>query len=72
MRASLVWKHFGIKVGFHPIMANVLHELSYAYSVVDAFTLRLLPHFRDEFKEIEKEFCAAGEYVGDRSYLLGA
>lgn len=29
-----------------------MHELSYAYSVVDAFTQRLLPMHRSEFESI--------------------
>ena len=52
MRSSIVWKYFGIKIGFHPIVADVLHELSYAYSVVDAFTKRLLPMHRKDFEDI--------------------
>ena len=71
MRSSIVWKYFGIKIGFHPIVADVLHELSYAYSVVDAFTTRLLPFFREEFLEIESKFEGGSEYKGDMSLLVG-
>lgn len=51
-RSSDEWRDFGLRIGFHPMVANVLHELSYAYSVVDAFTNRLLPMYRKEFGDI--------------------
>jgi len=51
-RASDVWREFGIQIGFHSMVAGVLHELSYAYSVVDAFTKRLLPMHRKDFEDI--------------------
>lgn len=67
MRASILWKEFGVKIGFHPIVADVLHELSYAYSVADAFTRRLLPHWRGDFEEIERTLIFGGkiEVVGE-------
>jgi hypothetical protein len=53
--SSELWKHFGLKLGFHAVVADVLHELGYAYSVMDSFTRRLLPMFRAEFEDIERQ-----------------
>lgn len=69
IRSSEAWRDFGVKIGFHPMVADVLHELSYAYSVVDAFTTRLLPMYRKEFDDIcerlEKLYISESSPVRD-------
>jgi hypothetical protein len=52
---SALWKAFALKIGFHTMVVEILHEMSYLYSVVDAFTLRLLPNFREDFHELVKK-----------------
>ncbi|KAG0651154.1 hypothetical protein D0Z07_2595 [Hyphodiscus hymeniophilus] len=66
---SPLLKTFAIECGFHSTLVDVFHDIGFLYSVVDAFTRRLLPSFRKEFEvltsEIEKQSlhgsCASDE-----------
>ena len=49
---SPLWKPFALRIGFHNTIVEILHELEYLYSVVDAFTRRLLPNYRVDFDNV--------------------
>lgn len=65
VQSSQLWEDFAVQVGFHPLVAKVLHELRYAYSVLDAFTTRFLPMYRCEFGEICDRLKESGSMEQD-------
>lgn len=49
---SPLLKGFATKIGFHPTVVDLLHDMEYLYFVVDAFTTKFMPEFREMFEDV--------------------
>ncbi|CZR50916.1 uncharacterized protein PAC_00790 [Phialocephala subalpina] len=65
-------KLFATKIGFHPTVVNLLHEMEYLYFVVDAFTAKFMPEFREAFEDVVKniETMCKLEGEGEKEWVL--
>ncbi|KAF8866557.1 hypothetical protein BDZ45DRAFT_276298 [Acephala macrosclerotiorum] len=45
-------KDFATSIGFHSTVVDLLHEIEYLYFVVDAFTTKFMPEFREGFEDV--------------------
>jgi hypothetical protein len=46
------FQEFAARVGFHKTMVSLLQRMGFLYGVVDVFTQKFLPDYRDEFLAI--------------------
>lgn len=45
-------KPFAVSICFHPTVVDLLHDLGYLYFVLDVFTRRFMPEFREAFEDV--------------------
>lgn len=55
VQSSPLLKPLALSLHFDATIVEVLHDLGYLYAVLDAFTLRLIPMFRDMFDKLVTE-----------------
>jgi hypothetical protein len=51
---SPLLKSFALSCGFHDTVVTILYEMGFLQTVLDIFTIRLLPEWREGFMELMK------------------
>ncbi|KAE8447474.1 hypothetical protein EG329_010747 [Mollisiaceae sp. DMI_Dod_QoI] len=49
---SPLLKPYAIAICFHPTVVDLLHDMQYLYFVIDAFTTKFIPEFRQGFEDV--------------------